>query len=494
MRVGIIGLLHESNTFIREPTTLAHFERNSLLRGQAIRTTFADSFHEIGGFFAGLQRAEIEAVPLFVARALPYGTITAETFSTLLESLLRELKAALPLDGLLVAPHGATVSGSFPDADGEWLTQVRLAVGPTIPVVGTLDPHGNLTPAMVSACDALVAYRSNPHLDQHARGLEAANLLARTLRREIRPTMAAAFPPVAINIERQCSTESPCRELYAEADRWLRYPGVLSNSVMLGFPYSDVVEMGSSFITVTDNDLELARHGSNELATYLWSHRYDFAGQFLSVEDAVAMAATGPGPVCLLDMGDNVGGGSPGDGTILAHALRDRMGLRAFVCLWDPEAVSAAIQAGPGARMSLTIGAKVDDQHGSPLKDWFTVVALVDGKFDEPQPRHGGFTHCDQGPTALVRNESGLTVMLTTSRMPPFSLRQLTAFDVNPADFQVLVAKGVNAPVAAYAPVCTRILRVNTPGVTTADMRQLAYSHRRRPLFPFEHDFDWHVS
>lgn len=494
MRVGIIGLLHESNTFIHEPTTIEHFERNSLLRGESIRTAFKDSFHEVGGFFAGLAEAACEAVPLFVARAMPYGTITSATFSLLMDTLLCELRAALPLDGLLVAPHGATVSESFPDADGEWLSRVREAAGPSIPMVGTLDPHGNLTPRMVAACDALVAYRSNPHLDQHARGKEAAQLLERTLRGEIHPTMAASYPPVAINIERQCSSESPCLELYAEADRWLRRSGVLSNSVMLGFPYSDVVEMGSSFITVTDDNLTLAQEASNALADYLWRHRSQFAGQFVSIEEAVEDAATGPGPVCLLDMGDNIGGGSPGDGTMLAHCILGRPGLAAFVCLCDPQAVSQAATAGVGARVSLTIGAKVHDLHGTPIQGNFQVESLVDGKFEEPQPRHGGFTRCDQGPTAIVRHDSGLTVMLTSLRMPPFSLRQLTAFDVDPARFQILVAKGVNAPVAAYAPVCKRLIRVNTPGVTTADMRQLTYRQRRRPLYPFEIDFEWRPS
>lgn len=491
MRVGIIGLLHESNTFIHEPTTIEHFERNSLLRGASIREAFKDSFHEVGGFFAGLAQAGCEAIPLFVARAMPYGTIASATFSMLVDTLLCELRAAGTLDGLLVAPHGATVSESFPDADGEWLTRVRDAVGPSIPIVGTLDPHGNLTPRMVAACDALVAYRSNPHLDQHARGIEAAQLLLQTLRGEIHPTMAASYPPVAINIERQCSSESPCLELYAEADLWLRRSGVLSNSVMLGFPYSDVAEMGSSFITVTDDNLALAQAASDALADYLWKHRSEVAGQFVSIEEAVENAAAGSGPVCLLDMGDNIGGGSPGDGTLLAQSILRRPGLAAFVCLCDPQAVSQAASAGVGARVALTMGAKVDDLHGVPLQGYFQVESLVDGIFEEPQPRHGGFTRCDQGPTAIVRHDSGLTVMLTSLRMPPFSLRQLTAFDVDPARFQILVAKGVNAPVAAYAPVCKRLIRVNTPGVTTADMRELAYRQRRRPLYPFEIDFEW---
>jgi len=494
VRIGVIGLLHESNTFIHEPTTLRRFEENTLLCGESIRAAFSTSFHEIGGFFQGAARAGLEVVPIFVARAMPYGAITAETFETLCDRMLRELTSAGKLDGLLVAPHGATVSESFPDADGEWLTRVRYAVGSAMPIVGTLDPHANLSPAMVAACNALIAYRTNPHLDQQARGEEAAELLGRTLRGEVRPVMAASYPPVAMNIERQCTAESPSRELLAEADRWRREPGVLTNSVLLGFPYADVAEMGSAFITVTNNDLALAQRGSAALAGWLWEHRREFAGEFITIEDAVSEAVRGPGPVCLLDMGDNVGGGSPGDGTLLAHALLRHAGVRSFVCLFDPEAVQTASKAGVGATLSLELGGKVDPLHGPPLRGEFTVERLADGRFEEPQPRHGGYTQCDQGPTAVLSTKGGMTVMLTSLRMPPFSLRQLTAFGVEPREYQVLVAKGVNAPVAAYAPVCARRIRVNTPGVTVADMRQLSFSHRRRPLFPFETDFEWSVS
>jgi len=491
VRVGIVGFLHESNTFIRQPTTYRHFQENTLLRGEAVREYFCRLYHEIGGFFQGLEQSGLDAVPIFVARTLPSGTITADAFETIVEKLIEETRGAGTLDGLLVAPHGATVSEKFPDADGEWLTRLRQAVGAALPIVGTLDPHGNLSPAMVAACDALVAYRSNPHLDQHARGLEAAALLARTLRGEIRPTMAAAYPPIAINIERQCTTDAHCLALYAEADRWLRQPGVLSNSIMLGFPYADVREMGSAFLTVTDNDPDLAQRASQALASYLWQHRQEFVGHFVTVEQAIAEAFRGPGPVCLLDMGDNVGGGSPGDGTQIAQSLMRLPQVRSFVCLTDPQSVALAREAGVGARLPMRLGGKSDDMHGVPLEGLFTVRSLAEGKFEEPEPRHGGFSRCDQGETAIVETDDGLTVMLTSLRMPPFSIRQLTAFGIEPRDYRILVAKGVNAPVAAYAPVCSRLLRVNTSGSTTADMRQLNYLHRRRPLFPLETDFEW---
>jgi microcystin degradation protein MlrC len=486
MRFGIIALLHESNTFISAPTTLRHFQENLLAVGEDVRRKLANSHHEVAGFFAGLQEAGAEAVPIFAARATPYGTIEAATFNTLVSTMLSELEKVGELDGLLVAPHGATVSEEHPDADGYWLGLLRQRLGPNKPILGTLDPHANLSPAMVAATDALIAYRTNPHLDQRERGLDAARLMVRTLRGEIRPTQAAAMPPMAIDIERQHTAEPPCRPLYDLADAMLSRPGVLSNSILLGFPYADVPEMGSTALVVTDDDFELAQQCANELGDYLWDHRREFVGEHLGIEASLDRAAVLPGRVCLLDMGDNVGGGSPGDGTTLAHALHQRMFSGAFVCLCDPQAVEQAEKAGAGAAVVLQVGGKTDRQHGEPLEAIFTVLGLYEGRFRETQPRHGGWTEFDMGRTAVVRTQHGLTVMLTSRRAAPFSLEQLRCCELDPAAFRMLVAKGVNAPIAAYREVCNHFLRVNTPGVTCADMTQLKFHRRRKPMFPFE--------
>ncbi len=491
MRVGIVALLHESNTFIRGATTLAHFEEDLLVEGDEVRRRLADAHHETGGFFQGLAEAQIDAVPIFAARALPFGTIQADTFVQLLRRMDAALDRAGSLDGLLVAPHGAMVTEDHPDGDGYWLSRLRQRYGPAFPIIGTLDLHANLSPLMVASCDALIAYRTNPHLDQRQRGIEAATLMARTLRGEVRPTMAAAFPPLAVNIERQLTAAPPCKPLYDRADAMLREPGVMSNSLLLGFPYSDVAEMGSAAIVVTNHDRPKAQQLVNALAKSWWQRRHEFVGHMIGVEQAVEQATRLEGPICLLDMGDNVGGGSPGDGTEIAHALRRRALGPSFVCLNDPDAVRLAQAAGVGAALPLRMGGKTDKLHGQALADYVIVRGLHEGRFEETQPRHGGITKFDQGDTAIVETPTGLTIMLTSRRMVPFSLRQLTSFGLDPARFRVLVAKGVHAPVAAYAPVCKQLIRVDTRGVTCADMTRLTYHHRRRPMFPFELDAPW---
>lgn len=486
MRVGIIALQHESNTFLGTPTTWEHFEQGALLSGKTIRAQYGEAHHEVGGFFQGLEEESLEAVPIFLAWAPPSGTVTAPALNKLLGAMLDELKQAGQLDGLLVAPHGAAVAENCPDMDGFWLRELRSRVGPLTPIVGTLDLHANLSEPMVRATDALIAYRTNPHLDQRERGREAARLMARILRGEVRPTQVAAFPPLAINIERQHTGSAPCRECYDALDDLLADHRVLSNSLLLGFPYADVREMGTSVVMVTNDDPDLARKLAGEFVEYLTLRRSVFVGQLIDIDAAVEGAASSPGPVCLLDMGDNVGGGSPGDGTLLLQAICRHGVQKAFVCLCDPASVEQAKKAGIGAHLSFELGGKTDRLHGDPLPAAGRVRGLYDGRFSESQPRHGGRMHYDMGLTAIVQLDCGPTVMLTSRRAMPFSLEQLTSCGIDPRGFQIIVAKGVHAPLAAYAPVCPTILRVNTPGVTTADMTRLEYQHRRRPLFPFE--------
>jgi microcystin degradation protein MlrC len=500
-RVGVIALLQESNTFLDEPTTLRHFQEDLLVFGSAVRTALSSAHHEVGGFFAGLDDAGIEAVPIFAARAIPGGPIAAAAFDLLMDLLAAAVATAGPLDGLLAAAHGATVSERVLDVDGHWLTFVRARIG-AVPLIATIDPHANLSPAMVTATDALVAYRTNPHLDQRDRGLEAARLMAATLTGRIRPTQAAAFPPLVINIECQDPASWPClphyegaaslREPFAALSAESAVPQgmLLSTSIVLGFPYADVPEMGAATIAVANDDIVAARQAAGTLATRLWDARTSFVPRLRGHEEAITAALTLPGPVCLLDMGDNVGGGSPGDGMLIARTLDDRRIANAFACICDPEAVAAARAIGIGGSFVGVIGGRSPvwqrEPASGPLTTRWQVRRLTDGCFHEQQPRHGGATSFDQGPTAVLESDRGLTVMATSRRMPPFSLEQVRHAGLDPAAFRLLVAKGVHAPLGAYAEVCPSFIRVDTPGVTTADLSRLDYRQRRRPLFPFE--------
>ena len=303
--------------------------------------------------------------------------------------------------------------------------------------------------------------------------------------------MAARLLPLVINIERQSTDEPHLKRIYEIADKQLANPAVISNSILLGFPYADVPEMGSAVLVITDNDADLAESLVEELAQSLWKQREVMQGVLVDIPSALDQIQVDPSKrYCILDMGDNVGGGSAADGTLVAKSLADRKIGPSFVCIYDPQGVVACQAKGVGQSIELAVGGKTDRQHGDPWKSQFTIEGFYDGLFTEDRPRHGGIREFDQGATVVLRaTDAPITLLLTSKRMVPFSLNQLISCGLSPESFRVLVAKGVHAPLAAYREVCDAFLRVNTPGSTCADLFELEYRHRRHPLYPFEKDF-----
>src|SRR5258706_653819 len=165
MRVGIAGLLHESNTFLPRPTVYEDFASTSLTKGGDLIERWQGASHELGGFLQGASELGHSPAPALAGFAVPSGALTPEAFERLTGELLNAIDAAGPVDGMLLALHGATVASHFPDADGEILRRVRAQLGPKTPIVVTLDLHANISPAMAAHSTAIVAYRSNPHLD-----------------------------------------------------------------------------------------------------------------------------------------------------------------------------------------------------------------------------------------------------------------------------------------------------------------------------------------
>lgn len=484
LRIALLGISHESNTFLDRPTTLPDFEKGHWLFGSDIIREYRNAFHEIGGMIEALDGEETELVPVMFAEATPGGIITSETYNHLLQKMMQELEDILPVDGCLVVPHGAAVSESFADMDGHWLSLLRERVGKDVPIVGTLDPHANVSPLMAASADALIAYKTNPHIDQRQVGKEAAGMLLRYLNREIKPYQVLFDLPLAISIEQQYTGKDPCKSLYAYAAQLIQEKDVLSISIVLGFPYADVKEMGTAVIVITDNNKNLAFTIGEKVKNYLLENKESFIGNKKDISAVLPLIPDGKKPILLLDMGDNVGGGAPGNSTFLLEALDEFSHCKFFICLYDPAAVKQVLQYKRGDSFDLNLSNSVDEQ--SSLRMHVTLLTTGHGKFKETDPRHGGQVHYDMGKMAIVLTKKGSTIMLTSLRIPPFSLQQLTSSNIHPEEYDVIVAKGVNAPIAAYESVCPTIVQVNTPGVTQADMTLFNYKNRRKPLFPFE--------
>jgi len=491
-RVGIAGFLHESNTFLSVPTTKQDFEQTSFTKGQALIGRWQKSNHELGGFLEGSDAYGFLPVPLVATYAVPGGVIASSAFDEIVAAIIDALQEALPLDGLLVALHGATVAENFPDADGEILSRLRETLGPRVPIILTLDLHANVSSKMVANTQATIIYRSNPHLDQKERGLEAALLMARTLSGEIQPVQAVEKPPLLINISQQNTQRQPALGLYDDALEVMRWPGILSASVAMGFYYADVDEMGVSFLAVADRDAQLAQRAARSMAEHAWERRQEFNGELLNTSEAVQKADTAvAGPVVLMDVGDNVGGGSPGDSTILFEEILRQGMTNALVVLYDPQAVATCVSAGVRQEVELVVGAKTDGLHGKPVRVRGKVRLISDGLFVETQVRHGGWGTNDQGITVVMETEQQHTIVLTSRRMAPMSLEQLLSLGIHPERKRILIVKGVIAPRAAYEPIASAILLVDTPGNTSANPAQFQYRHRRRPLYPLEPDAEY---
>ena len=484
-RVALLGIYHESNTFVITPTVLDDFRNGKYLKGESIRKEYQLAHNEIGGLLEVLDKEGIEAIPLLFASATPGGTISAETYNFILQETLEELKKVLPIDACLVIPHGAGVSEEFPDMDGHWLSKVREVVGDTIPIIGTLDLHANVSQLMVSSTNALVAYKQNPHVDMRQRGVESAKLLVNLLNGITKPVQALVQVPLAISIEQQLTANEPCISLYAYANQLAAEPGILALSIQHGFPYADVHEMGTSIIVVADGDYEKALSVAKKLEAYILVHKSSFVGKKNDIPSALNLINDSAKPVCLLDMGDNVGGGGPANNSCILEAFEESKKYKFFVCMYDPQAVIDASSHQQGEQFELTvIGTGKDGL--KTLKLNVKLLKISDGTFQESNPRHGGQINFRMGKTVVVSTKEGGVIMLTSLRVMPFSLQQLISQGVVPSEFDAIVAKGVNAPIAAYAPVCPTIIQVNTPGVTQADMTLFDYQQRRKPLFPFE--------
>ena len=488
MRIAVLGLSHESNTYAPVPASLDRWLEAGPVAGAQVAAEFKDAQATLSGYLElGTDDPEIEMVPLLFYRLTPMGPITSDAFETMVSRLLEELNGNGPWDGVLVAIHGAAVSENYRDADGEILRRVRLAVGPSMPVGASLDMHANISPLMVENATVLNTYMTNPHLDPRPRARQVADLIAATIRGEIDPVMALEMPPVAVNILRQGTSDSPMKELVAMAHAEAERPGVLSVSIAEGFPYADVEEMGMAVVIVTDGRPALAKEISTRVASAIWDVRDELVGDAQEIDDALRHAeAAQRHPVVLLDVGDNVGGGSPADSTHVLAAAQ-RLGITGmFHSLCDPGAVAACIEAGVGARVEIEAGGKTDHLHGDPVPIRGTVRVLSDGKWEDPGDTHGGFRFFNTGPGALVHTDEDHQILLTSLPMGNTSRGQLSSVGLDPLTQPIIVAKGVHSPRAAFEPIAAEMIWLNTPGCTSADLGILEYRYRRRPMFPFE--------
>jgi microcystin degradation protein MlrC len=492
VRIAIGQFMEESNTFVRQRADLEHFRATQLLYGAELVERLRGTRAEVGGFLDTLVPAGVEVIPTVAANAVSSGPVTRATFEHVRDGVLERLAAAAPVHGVLLALHGAMVLEDAPDGEGEFLAAVRRAIGPSVPLVATLDLHATITARMVEEADALIGYDTYPHIDLYETGAKAAALLLRTVRGEVRPVTLFARSPMLVPAEGQGTSDQPMAGLMAEAKRLQARPGVLAVSLFPVQPWLDIPETGFTVMAVADGPRRAAEIEPmvRQLAWQAWERRRGFAADLLGVDDAIrrALGSEG-GPFVLSESADSTGSGSPGDSVhvlerLLALGVRDRC----LTTVVDAPAVARAIAAGVGADVATTVGGTLDPRYNRPVPLAGRVRILSDGRFVSSDKKSAG-VEFHMGRAAVI--EVGRIAVLATER-PAFTFDPALyrSVGLEPRDAKIVVVKSPLQFRDGYGDIARSCWVVDTPGPSTARVERLEWRHRSRPLFPFDDGFE----
>lgn len=428
--------------------------------------------------FDALPEPDVALVPLLHARAVPGGPVRRPAYEALKREFLAGLEAALPLDGLYLAMHGAVAVKGMDDAEGDWIAAARSLVGPGCVVAASYDLHGNVSQRVVDQLDVFAAYRTAPHIDTRDTTVRAWTMLLGALRTGRRPGVAWAPIPVLLPGEKTSTVDEPAKNLYAALASFDRRPGVLDANLMVGYVWADEPRATAAAV-VTGTDPAAARLAAEQIAASYWDARHAFrfgplTGPLEAVLDVAGQSATGP--VILADSGDNPTGGGVGDRADVLGALLARGWQGALLAgIADRPAVEACFAAGQGASQRLTIGGSLDPS-STAVEVAATVLRLDDpGRSAERQ--------------AVVR-VGGIDVVLAARRRPYHALADFHHLGLDPKAVRLLVVKsGYLSP--DLAPLANPNLMALTDGVVNQDIASLTNTRRTGPVFPFQDAFDY---
>ena len=488
MRFALAGISHETNTFHSIKTEYKNFEESGMILKEKEIEKLYESPSTIGGFFKASRDYGFDLVPLMFATTGPLGTITSETFEKLINEILDKMKNHGPFDGVLLDLHGAAVSEEFEDMDGEITRRVRNLIGPDIPFGINLDMHANVSKEMVKNTDITNIYQTTPHLDADETGYKCAELVYKASTMEIVPTQHVETPPMTINIINHNTNMEPMKSILSESRKLYSDSDVLSVSVAEGYPYSDIKKMGMSFVVITNDNQEKAKNYSKKIAKFAWSKRFEMDSKAPSIEQGLKEAvSTIEKPVVLMDSGDNIGAGSSADSTHILHKARE-LGISGILqTIYDPEAVEKCMNK-LGSIITLSVGGKSDKLHGDPIEITGKVTSYFEGEFEDHGRTHGGGKYFDAGDSVSIQTEDENTLILTSKRVGNTSIQLYYSLGIDPLGFPIIIAKGVQSPRPAFEPIASKIIALDTPGVTASGLHNFNFKNIRRPMFPFQKD------
>jgi microcystin degradation protein MlrC len=539
---------HETNTFSVSPTTMADFEFRGLLVGAEVEKTHRGSSTEHGGFIAAGERLGLELVHAVFARAQPAGPVADEVGDLVWARLSEALDASPDARGVLLALHGALIMETHGDGDGEgWLLQkLRRKVGPGMPIVATLDLHAHVSAAMVESADALIGYKSYPHVDYFARAAEATVLMAGMIRGQYNPTMAISRPGMIPPPPKQFTEAGAARDVIQQL-REMEETGHLSvasaepppasavdtpfcpagavhsASVLFGFPWADVPDLGTSFLVVTEANQAEAQRLADGLSARMWARRAEFLPVLLTPAEAVTEAialhrqgTTDTGPIVLPDMSDNPGGGGASDSIAILEEFLTQ-GVTSDLCIaaiTDAEVVAMATAAGVGTVLSaavVTLGGKTDELHGPSLTlppqllvgegaGWRVRSLDSTGDYTLTGAMMTGTT-LSLGASAVLELVLGsgaevavagegppLTVIVGSYRQQILDPVILRTLGVEPCDFAYVSLKSAVHFRSNFTELASEIVEVTGPGIHSSRLSDFEFKRVNRPLWPLPPD------
>jgi len=490
-RVLIAQFMHETNTFSKLPTTLDDYRKRWLIEGEAMVPRFTGTKNEIGGYIDSVKKYGWQPAWAGAANATPSGKLTRECWETIRDMIVNATMKAGKLDGICLSLHGAMVSETEDDAEGALLERLRRVVGPGVPIVATLDLHANATTRMAKNANALVSYRTYPHIDGYERAVQAAALVQEAMEGRKKPRCLLVQPAMLEGAEHGRTTQPGLMlDLLAKADAFEKEPGIDVVSIQAGFTWADIPYTGPSVAVSHEPGAEArVRAIAHELIDEIWRRRDEGAATYYRpIADGIAAARAGigkKGPLVIADGTDNPGGGGYNDTTPVLQALLDA-GIEnvAFGTIYDPAAVQQATKAGVGATIEVSLGGHTDPSMGAPVQAEAVVKMLSDGTFRNDGPMNAG-VETSMGPTAVLRI-GGVDVVTISSRIQTIDLQVFLSQGIDPTAKSVLVVKSVQHYRAAYAPIAREIVLVDSGGICSPDISRLNFTKLRRPIWPLD--------
>ena len=496
MRLLTAMMKHETNTFSPVPTPLERFSRGDRQppEGEAAVAAFRGTGTALGAFIEAAEARGADLVCAIAGSAAPSSPVPDAVFEHFCERILAAAHGGF--DGVLLDLHGAMVTQSFEDGEGELLRRLRARV-PDTPIGVALDMHTNLYDAMLEAADVLGGYQTYPHVDHHGTGMRVARALLAMIDGRARPVMVGDRRPMLPHVMRQSSEDFPNSELQRRCIA-MEADGAMVASVFTGFPHADIRDAGLSAVVVTDGDDGLARRYCEELLDFAWREREAFVYHVEplaeSLKKARHLAAAAPadaGPVILLDHYDNcASGGTMDTMTVLSAIIDAALEDVAVFAIHDPQAVASMMAAGIGAEVELALGGRSDmpsiGLRGEPRTVRGRVKLLSDGRYHNDGPIQPG-VRMDMGPSAVL-DTGAVQIVVISRHQEPSDLQCLRSLGIDPLSRRYLMLKSRVHFRAAFKPIAHAIVECAGTGVCTSDYDTLRFEKVRRPIFPLDRD------